>query len=749
KLYYFGSIDTNQDPAGETSQMTITANPITKAWTEGTGEWNAATLIDVNWINASTGDQWSAQGGDFSGSYSGSGQTPTSFGWTAIDCKAMVNAWLDSTINNIGMILRADQAHEYLKYFRSSDWTTAGERPKLEVTYVSNHKPIVRTGAIENLNFYEDDPTTHIDLNDIFTDQDDGDVLTFSVWTGTEWNEVQPYDSLWITAEILVNDSVEVTPKPNKFGADTIQLNATDTSLEYAHHSIIVVILPVNDAPRINATTEWKIHNVIPPPEISPGKVKGKEDVFINLTVSAFDPVERDALTYSDNTTLFNIDSKTGYISFRPKNSDVGTHYVEIEVDDGGLDNNIDTLNVEFEITNTNDAPVISKFLHGATVDVVTPAQDSVELSDDARQDQYYNFTIVVIDDDMSTPLGDILGFKVTPEDKFTVKKDTIDPTKANVSFKPTYEDIGDFEAEVRVTDSINYFDDITIIIEVKNINDAPLIFQIKKGIHDEDIDEDTTEIALEDENEATEHKSYTFTVLVRELDPNDVVEFSTDNDKLFKLTANDDETDEDENIVAMDITFTPTWEHGRLGYATINVTVKDNLKAFDWLIVNVSVKNQNDAPMIIGQGIDAYTNDTDKSTRKVEENLTWTFEADGIVDPDGDRIFYYWDFDEDDGRTDDEDAEGRWVMWTFEEGREYTITLTVMDSNNAINTTLETITVIPPGTSSRGEDDDKEAGFPFEWLIIGIVILLVIILVIAFLYLKKKREEQEEEEEE
>ncbi len=733
-------------PTGDALTMDIYR--VNKDWIEGDGTSTGA-IIDsgVNWNTTDGTTRWDTPGGDHDTASSGS-TSVTGVGWYTWDISQLAADWHGGTKDNYGALIIGSGGAAAIKFLRTSDHTTASERPKIKVTYISNYKPHIKTGAVENINFNEDDPTRYIDLNSIFGDQDVGDTLTFSIWTGTVWNEVQPYDSLWITAEILVNDSVEITPKSNKFGADTIQLNATDTSSEFVHHSIIVVISSVNDAPVINDTTEWKVGFSIPPPDITSGKVKGKEDVYINVTVSAYDPVERDALTYSDNTTLFDIISGTGYISFRPKNEDVGIHYVEIKVDDGYSENNIKTVDVIFEITNTNDAPVIAKFVHGITIDTVTSGQDTVELSDHVKQDKYYNFTVVAKDDDMSTPLGDILGFKVTPEEKFTVKKDKIDPTKANISFKPTNEDVGDFEAEVRVTDSINYFDKIKIIIEVKNVNDAPLIFQVKKGIYDEEIDEDTNEIVLEDENEATEHQKYTFTILAREMDPDDEIEFSTDNNKLFGLTENVDETDLDENIFAMDVTFTPTPEHGRLGYATINITVKDNLKSFDWLIVNVSVKNQNDPPIVSSTNLNAFTKDSDPDTRKTKENLTWTFEALDIVDPDGDTVDYYWDFDADDGSTDDEDAEGETVLWTFEEGREYTVTLTVVDLYGASNSTSETITVIPPDTSKRGDDSDKSAGFPFEWIIISIVIVLVIIFVVAFLFLKKRREEQEAEEE-
>jgi hypothetical protein len=152
-------------------------------------------------------------------------------------------------------------------------------------------------------------------MNDIFSDQDVDDTLTFSVWTGSAWSEVVPYDGDKITVELLLNDSIEISLKANKFGSDSFKLNATDLAMEFAHHTIDVVITQINDPPVINDTVDWYIGPAIPPPEVTSGKIVLKEDIYYNLTVKAWDPVETsDVLTYSANTTMFDIDPSTGKI---------------------------------------------------------------------------------------------------------------------------------------------------------------------------------------------------------------------------------------------------------------------------------------------------------------------------------------------------------------------------------------------------------------------------------------------------
>ena len=54
---------------------------------------------------------------------------------------------------------------------------------------------------------------------------------------------------------------------------------------------------------------------------------------LFSKTITATD-ADDDTLTFSDNTTLFDIDSSTGIIEFTPSSGDVGTHYVKITVKD-------------------------------------------------------------------------------------------------------------------------------------------------------------------------------------------------------------------------------------------------------------------------------------------------------------------------------------------------------------------------------------------------------------------------------
>ncbi|UCF08423.1 MAG: winged helix-turn-helix transcriptional regulator, partial [Thermoplasmata archaeon] len=77
------------------------------------------------------------------------------------------------------------------------------------------------------------------------------------------------------------------------------------------------------------------------------------EDQPFSMTVSATDD---DELTYSDDSSLFDIDPVTGQVSFVPTNYDVGEHTVNITVSDGM--GGMDSETVLFTIVNVDDPPV-------------------------------------------------------------------------------------------------------------------------------------------------------------------------------------------------------------------------------------------------------------------------------------------------------------------------------------------------------------------------------------------------------
>lgn len=72
-------------------------------------------------------------------------------------------------------------------------------------------------------------------------------------------------------------------------------------------------------------------------PVLTPiGELNATAELEFNYTVTAED-INGDTLTFSDNTSLFVINSSTGLINFTPLITDVGDHSINISVSDGSL----------------------------------------------------------------------------------------------------------------------------------------------------------------------------------------------------------------------------------------------------------------------------------------------------------------------------------------------------------------------------------------------------------------------------
>ncbi len=107
------------------------------------------------------------------------------------------------------------------------------------------------------------------------------------------------------------------------------------------------------------------------------------------LDANAFD-FEGDILTFSDDTSLFDINAETGVIDFTPKKSDAGRHEITITVSDGTLEDskvlalNIEALNSRPVIQVLNDANVFSE---GETISIdfnaFDPDSDGLNVSID------------------------------------------------------------------------------------------------------------------------------------------------------------------------------------------------------------------------------------------------------------------------------------------------------------------------------------------------------------------------------
>ncbi len=147
-----------------------------------------------------------------------------------------------------------------------------------------------------------------------------------------------------------------------------------------------VVTYTVTDRGGLSSSIEvlWTLLNVNEAPSIVtvvPSSVEATEDEVFSMTVMAVDG-DGDAVTWSDDSDLFDIDPTSGVISFTPTQADVGIHGVTLTVSDGNGGHT--SLTFDLDVVNVNDAPQLvnvlpedgSQFKEGSLIQFSVEATD-------------------------------------------------------------------------------------------------------------------------------------------------------------------------------------------------------------------------------------------------------------------------------------------------------------------------------------------------------------------------------------
>jgi parallel beta-helix repeat protein len=414
----------------------------------------------------------------------------------------------------------------------------------------------------------------------------------------------------WDFGDGTVGNGKIVSQRYEDNGTYTVTLQVTDDDGATSVNSINVTVN--NTAPRIEP--------------IAPQFLQ--EDQLYTLQVIAID-VQGDTLTFSDNTTMFDIDPVTGVISFTPTNADGGTHLVNLTVvDDDGAESYIE---IQMDVQNTSDAPIItsspitiavenSTYYYNLTVrdddlDVITYGLDLkpegmstdsngriawtptyqqasqtfmviVNVSDGNDFDtQTFSITVMNVNDKpaiTSTPilsatedaqyLYDVNAVDVDIRDWLIYSLDTapigmnIDSSTGLITWAPTNDQVGDNEVKVNVTDSMGVFVTQGFTITVANSNDAPVLGPVGPLL-------------------ATEGRTFSYIATAVDIDVGDTLTFSDDTD-LFDI-----------NSTTGNITFVPS--NDDVGIYTIKITVTDSDGAIAFENVLFTVNNVNNPPIL------------------------------------------------------------------------------------------------------------------------------------------------------
>jgi hypothetical protein len=443
---------------------------------------------------------------------------------------------------------------------------------------------------------------------------DGGESLNFTInETEGDCNLFNLTDA-YVSSNIVYSD-ISFTPTSARDCWINFSVNDTDG---FTVSEVVNISIRGNSAPNLDATVDNNATEDI--------------EFYINLTDNATD-ADGDAITWSDNTTLFDIDSATGEINFTANDSYVGENWVNITVTDAPGASNSSDLN--FTVENVPDSPNFTEPIDNHT----------------AYEDTEFYLLINATDEDLYIPVGNIfnisenLTFAVNDTSLFDIIQD--DTANATINFTATnYSQAGLYWFEINVTDSTGLYYTEIINITIIEVNDAPQFTGY-------DNITGTQDVSLYYDFNASDEENGTDTI---EGDGNltfwiSNITNATDGDMVGSITLTPqffDDAAEALNSTTGILSFIPNATHAATGVGyrdyMINMSVNDSEGAMASVIINLSIKNENDAPEITAWAASGFSNAEDITIYENDTNMTFTVYT---TDIDGDSLTYNWVLDE------------------------------------------------------------------------------------------------------
>lgn len=314
----------------------------------------------------------------------------------------------------------------------------------LEVPEDTNIRPVV-SNPIADLSVYEDSPFYFQFPENVFTDDNPDDVLTY---TATQQNG----QSLpaWLTFNPTTRE-FSGTPSNDDVAVLSIKVVATDSNRANIADVFDLTVINTNDSPILSDPI---LDQTMP------------EDSTISFTIPITTFVELDqgdVLTYtvtlSDGSPLpawLTFDSPTRNFYASPTNDNVGIHGISLTATDlfGASATNAFTL----VVTNVNDAPTVTQIPNNT-----------------GYEETYHeiNISSYFTDVDYNIPNS-------TEQLSFSAEGlppgYTINSTTGIISGNSTNDTVGDYSVSVTGTDLENASVTSTFTLSIENVNDAPFV---------------------------------------------------------------------------------------------------------------------------------------------------------------------------------------------------------------------------------------------------------------------------------
>ena len=365
------------------------------------------------------------------------------------------------------------------------------------------------TLTVSNTN---DAPTIISEVSDAIIDE--GKVYNYTVSA----NDIDAGDSLTLTATVskdgtkvtnswlsLIDASdgnwlLSGTPTNDDAGDHEVTITADDGKGGTDTQSFTLTVSNTNDASVIS--------------EIEDQTVKEDDPYSFTPTTTDDDITDIFRFSLSDNKpSWLEIDSETGELRGIPTNDDVGDHEVTITADDGN--GGTDTQSFTLTVSNTNDAPVISKMAtesqlyQGVTVTVSDIEGDTVSLTTDILTESSLL--------NLYQKIGELSG----PPNNLDISNDVGD-YKVTITFNEIATDLIATESQlyqgVTVTASdVDAGDTVSLTADIPTesswLNFNQNTGELSGTPTNNDVGEHTVVIKADDGNGGTDTQSFTLTV--------------------------------------------------------------------------------------------------------------------------------------------------------------------------------------------------------------------------------------------
>lgn len=301
-------------------------------------------------------------------------------------------------------------------------------------------------------------------------------ISNMTAWANTSfWYRVNASDDDVLTQyseTIQYFDNTSLFNISNTTGI--ISMTAAQVSANVGTHWINIT---VNDTAGLENTTmvNFTIYANSYPYIIIRQEYNMTEGYAFSLNISANATTdEGETLTYSDNSTLFNIDSATGVISFTPADNNVGTHWVQINISDNHGTTNTSIFN--FTVYNENDAPVLGPVYNITNTSEGTAIAFNLNLTDADLNISGGSESIQILANATWPGTTNLLNLSIS------VSNATNGRISLDVSFTPGVDSNGTYWINISINDSAGAGDSQIFMINISEGGFSPFFIDVYAG---------------------------------------------------------------------------------------------------------------------------------------------------------------------------------------------------------------------------------------------------------------------------